>query len=329
MRSFVLEPVDGDALPDFRPGQFLALKLKPPDAPAALLRSYSLAAPSAPASYRIAVKRETAGVGSAYLHDAVHVGDVIEVGAPRGDFTLDVDAAGPVALLSAGVGVTPVLAMLGALARAGSARPVWWLHGARNRCRARRSRPRHASCSPRSPRRGRACATAGPDPTTLPAATTTRSAASTSTRCATRACRAEADFYLCGPSAFLRDLTASLLSWGVAPERVHKEVFGPEPRDDAPDPHAPPGEPGTGPEIAFSRAALTVRWDDRYGSLLELAEACDVPADWSCRTGVCHRCESGLVDGDVDYEPAPLDEPAPGQLLLCCSRPRGPVTIDL
>ena len=140
---------------------------------------------------------------------------------------------------------------------------------------------------------------------------------------------AEADFYLCGPSAFLRDLTAGLLSWGVAPERVHKEVFGPEPRDDAPDPHAPPGEPGTGPEIAFSRAALTVRWDDRYASLLELAEACDVPADWSCRTGVCHRCESGLVDGDVDYEPAPLDEPAPGQLLLCCSRPRGPVTIDL
>jgi ferredoxin len=106
-------------------------------------------------------------------------------------------------------------------------------------------------------------------------------------------------------------------------------VFGPEPREYAPDPHPPPGPPGQGPEVAFSRSALTIAWDDRYGTLLELAEACDVPADWSCRTGVCHRCESGLVDGAVDYDPEPLDDPAPGQALLCCSRPRGPVTIDL
>jgi ferredoxin len=81
--------------------------------------------------------------------------------------------------------------------------------------------------------------------------------------------------------------------------------------------------------VAFSRSALTIAWDDRFGSLLELAEACDVPADWSCRTGVCHRCESGLVDGAVSYDPEPLDDPAPGQVLLCCARPRGPVTIDL
>jgi ferredoxin len=136
-------------------------------------------------------------------------------------------------------------------------------------------------------------------------------------------------YYLCGPSAFLRDLTAALFGSGVAPDRLHREVFGPEPREDAPDPQPPPGPPGRGPEVAFSRAVLTIPWDERCGSLLELAEACDVPADWSCRTGVCHRCESGLVDGAVDYEPEPLDDPAPGQALLCWSRPRGPVTIDL
>jgi ferredoxin len=106
-------------------------------------------------------------------------------------------------------------------------------------------------------------------------------------------------------------------------------VFGPEPRDDAPDPHPPTGPPGRGPEVAFSRSSLTIAWDERYGSLLELAEACDVPTDWSCRTGVCHRCETGLVDGAVAYDPAPLDDPAPGQVLLCCSRPLGSVTIDL
>jgi ferredoxin len=139
----------------------------------------------------------------------------------------------------------------------------------------------------------------------------------------------EAHFYLCGQPAFLRELSAGLLSWGVGPERLHREVFGPEPRDEAPDPHPPPGPPGQGPDVAFSRSGLTLAWDERYGNLLELAEACDAPADWSCRTGVCHRCESGLVHGAVAYEPEPLDDPAPGQVLLCCARPRGPVTIDL
>jgi ferredoxin-NADP reductase len=328
VRSFVLEPVDGEALAGFLPGQFLALKLAPPEAPRALLRSYSLAAPADGRAYRIAVKREAGGLGSAFLHDRVAVGDEIEVGAPRGDFTLDVEATGPVVLLSAGVGVTPVLAMLGALARAPSQRAVWWVHGARSgrehafaaearellaKLPAARSHVRYSR--PGADDRlgldfddvGRIDLEALLDLGVPP----------------------DADFYLCGPAPFLRDLTAALLGWGVAPERLHREVFGPEPRENAPTPHPPPGPPGRGPDIAFNRSALTISWDDRDGSLLELAEACDVPADWSCRTGVCHRCESGLVDGAVDYEPEPLDEPAPGQVLLCCSRPRGPVTIDL
>ncbi len=328
VRSLVLEPVDGDPVADFLPGQFLPLKLEPPHAPAALLRSYSLAAPPSGRRYRIAVKREIGGAGSAFLHDRVAIGDVIGVGAPRGGFTLDVAGTGPLALLSAGVGVTPVLAMLGALAEIGSQRPVWWAHGAR-------SGPEHAFA-----------AEARELLSTLPAA-----------RSHVRYTRPtpedrwgvdfddagridldallelgvprHADFYLCGPAGFLRELSAALLGWGVEPARLHREVFGPEPREDAPAPHPPSGPPGRGPAVAFSRSALTVPWDERYSSLLELAEACDVPASWSCRTGVCHRCESGLVDGTVAYDPEPLDNPAPGQVLLCCARPRGPVTVDL
>jgi ferredoxin-NADP reductase/MOSC domain-containing protein YiiM len=328
VRSFVLEPEDGEALPEALPGQFLALKLEPPEAPAALLRSYSLAAPAGERGYRIGVKREAGGLGSGFLHDRVAVGDAVKVGAPRGAFTLDVDETGPVVLLSAGVGVTPVLAMLGALARTGSERAVWWIHGARNGAEhafasearellamlpAARSHVRYSRPEP-DDRQGLDFNEIGRiDVDALLALGVPR----------------EAEFYLCGPSAFLRELTGALLGWGVEPARLHREVFGPEPREDAPDPHPPPGPPGRGPEIAFSRSALTVSWDERYGSLLELAEACDVPADWSCRTGVCHRCEAGLVDGEVVYDPEPLDAPAPGQALLCCSRPAGPVTIDL
>jgi len=328
VRSLTLEPVDGETLPGFLPGQFVAVKLRPPGAHAAVLRSYSLAAPANGRRYRIAVKREAGGLASGLLHDRVAVGDLLEVGAPRGEFTLDVDASGAVVLLSAGVGVTPVLAMLGALAGSGSDRPVWWIHGARSsaehnfahearelasklpaaRLHVRYSHPQ------RDDRQGLDFDDVGRiDLDSLLGLGVPR----------------DADFYLCGPSGFLRELTGALLGWGVDPTRLHREVFGPEPREDAPAPHPPPGPPGHGAEIAFSRSALTIAWDDRYGSLLELAEACDVPADWSCRTGVCHRCETGLVDGVVDYEPEPLDDPAPGQVLLCCARPQGPVTIDL
>ena len=328
VRSFVLEPEDGEPLPDFLPGQFLPVKLEPPEAPAALLRSYSLAAAPNGRGYRIAVKREPEGPGSAFLHDGVAVADALEVGAPRGDFTLDVDATGPVVLLSAGVGVTPALAMLGALAQTRSERAVCWVHGARSGAEhsfaaearellsqlpAAHSYVRYSRPEPED-RQGLDYDAAGRiDLDALLELGIPR----------------ESEFFLCGPAPFLRDLTAGLLGWGVEPARLHREVFGPEPRDDAPDPHPPPGPPGRGHEVAFSRSALTIAWDERYGSLLELAEACDVPADWSCRTGVCHRCETGLVDGEVDYAPEPLDDPAPGQVLLCSARPRGPVTIDL
>jgi ferredoxin len=123
----------------------------------------------------------------------------------------------------------------------------------------------------------------------------------------------------------------------VAAVRVHTETVGsagpgaPAVGSGRPPraPHAPAGPAGTGPHVAFTRSGLTVRWDDRFGSLLELAEACDVPAGWSCRMGVCHTCECGLVDGEVAYDPRPLTLPAAGDALTCCARPLGDVALEL
>jgi len=111
-----------------------------------------------------------------------------------------------------------------------------------------------------------------------------------------------------------RDFTAGLGGWGVARDRVHTEIFGSGKSltpgvKNAPRrlPHAPAGSPGKGPSISFARAGLTVSWDRKFQSLLELAEACDVPTRWSCRTGVCHTCECGLISGSVKYDPEPLE----------------------
>jgi ferredoxin len=144
------------------------------------------------------------------------------------------------------------------------------------------------------------------------------------------------DFYICGPTAFMSDLTAGLAAWGIAASRIHTEIFGAGPSNTpgvaaSPrrPPHVPAGPPGVGPLVSFARSGINVRWGPAFQSLLELAEACDVPVRWSCRTGVCHTCETGLVVGTVGYRPDPVDAPADGNVLICCSQPDGDIVIDL
>jgi ferredoxin len=147
----------------------------------------------------------------------------------------------------------------------------------------------------------------------------------------------DTDVYICGPAGFMTDVKDALAQMGVAPQRIHVELFsgseaitpgvvGAQIRT----PHVPEHDSDTGPVVSFARSGVAAHWDTaRYGSILELAEACDVPVRWSCRTGVCHTCESGLVSGAVDYGPEPLDEPAEGNLLVCCSQPSRDIVIDL
>jgi ferredoxin-NADP reductase/MOSC domain-containing protein YiiM/ferredoxin len=333
--SFVLESEDHAALPAPLPGQFVALRLCPGQGGAPTVRSYSLSGPPAVGTYRISVKR-TEGIGSRYLIDSTRVADTLEVSAPRGTFTL---AAGilPIVLLSAGIGVTPVLAMLHALASdpASSQREVWWLHGARNgsehpfAAEARdllRGLPRSRSF----------VAYSRPGPGDRVGADYDMAGRLGLASLQRLGVPRLAEFYLCGPPAFLAGLTAELTSWGVAETSIHKEIFGPGerstpgiPSSASKAPHPPAGASGTGPRVSFGRTGLTVPWDGRFQSLLELAEACDVPVRWSCRTGVCHTCECGLVDGSLRYAPEPLDRPAVGNALICCSTPLSEVDLDL
>jgi ferredoxin-NADP reductase len=147
----------------------------------------------------------------------------------------------------------------------------------------------------------------------------------------------EADVYLCGPARFMADMKEALATLGVAAERIHAEIFnGSEPMTPGVvgtatrDPHLPEDDADTGPLVSFARSGIAAHWKaSGYQSILELAEACEVPVRWSCRTGVCHSCESGLVSGAVVYGPEPLEMPAEGNLLVCCSQPIGDVVIDL
>ena len=332
--SLVLVPADGRPLVAAQPGQFVVLRLRPkPDAPP-LLRSYSLSDTPSADHYRVSIKQELNGVASTYLHSHVLLGDVLDVSAPRGVFTLRAGDR-PIVLLSAGVGATPVLAMLHALAAGASPRQVWWLYGARNRDDHPFAQESRGLVQALPHSRSRILySRPGPDDRLgLEFNTTGHLGIPVLDELGVPR---DSDFYLCGPSAFLQDLSAGLGVWGVAGDRVHMEIFGPgesmtpgvaaAPVRPA---HAPTGPAGDGPQVSFARSNLTVRWNEKYQSLLELAEACDVPVRWSCRTGVCHNCESGLVSGAVSYRPDPLDPPAAGDLLICCSQPQEDVVIDL
>ena len=331
--SLVLVPADGEPLPAALPGQFVVLRLPIQSGAPPVLRSYSLSDLPSTEHYRVSIKQEEKGLGSTYLRTRIKPGSKLEVSAPRGSFTLR-SGGEPVVLLSGGVGATPVLAMLHALAAEKSSRPVWWLHGARNRedhpfreesrallqkLKYGRSFIQYSRPGP-ADQRGVDFDAAGHllvsefDKIGVPH---------------------EGQFYLCGPPAFLQELTAGLAAWGVTADHIHTEIFGkldsitPGMKAETHSPHLPAGPAGFGPQVSLARRGLTLPWDARYQSLLELAEACDVPVRWSCRTGVCHTCETALIAGDVEYDPEPLDAPAKGDALICCSRPRGEVILDL
>ena len=328
--SVYLADPGGRAVPPALPGQFLTLRLPAGPEPRPLLRSYSLSGAPGADSYRISVKREPHGRGSQYVHAKVRAGDRLEAAAPRGTFILQ-PGEEPVLLISAGVGATPVLAMLHALT--GTGRDVWWLHGARSRAEEPFAAESRSLLAGLASGHRYVCYSHPGAGDVEGRDYQTRGRLSAPVLAALGIPR-DADAYICGPAAFMAEMSAALADLGIG--RVRTEIFGAAPaqtpgiaRVAAQPPHPPAGEPADGPLVEFARSGLTVHWGPGQTSLLELAEACDVPVRWSCRTGVCHTCETDLLSGTVSYAPDPVEDPADGSALICCSQPRGDLVLDL
>ncbi|GAX57474.1 MOSC and FAD-binding oxidoreductase domain-containing protein [Streptomyces olivochromogenes] len=330
--SIHLAAPDGSRLPAAHAGQYLTLRIREAGRPAPV-RSYSLSSTPDAGRYRISVKHEPHGTASGYLTTRLRPGAILDAAAPRGDFMLD-EGTGPVLLVSAGIGLTPVLSMLHELAAQDSEREIWWIHGAR--------RPQehplaaeahvlltslphtheHVFYSTATPEeRKRAHAVAG---------------RLTKDKLVALSVPADATAFVCGPASFMTDMQHALTAAGIDPSRIHTELFGAMPSinpgltgQEARTPHQPPGPPGTGPLVTFARSGISVPFPDGKPSVLELADACDVPTRWSCRTGVCHTCTTPLLSGDVTYSPTPLEPPPDGHVLICCAQPSTDVVLDM
>ncbi|MBO0818144.1 MAG: MOSC domain-containing protein, partial [Actinobacteria bacterium] len=332
--SIYLTGTDGARLPAARAGQYLTLRIPGAGQPPPV-RSYSLSSAPGAAAYRISVKQEPHGTASGYLCRRLQAGSILDAAAPRGDFVLDAGAGlSPVLLISAGIGLTPVLSMLHELAAARSTRDIWWIHGARR------------------PREHPLATEAHTLVTSLPhahehifysAATAADHGGAgagagrlTKEKLAALAIPASATAYICGPASFMADMQQALAALGIDPARVHTELFGALPSINpgltgqaGGLPHQPSGPPGTGPLVTFARSGISAPYDTGRRSVLELADACNVPTRWSCRTGVCHTCVTPLLNGELTYDPEPLEPPAEGEVLICCAQPRTAIVLDM
>jgi ferredoxin-NADP reductase/MOSC domain-containing protein YiiM len=330
--SIYLAAADGGPLPPARAGQYLTLRVAGAGQPAPV-RSYSLSSAPGADAYRISVKREPHGLVSGYLCSRLREGAVLDVAAPRGEFVLD-DGAGPVVLVSAGIGVTPVLAMLHQLAAQRSGRDIWWLYTTRSPAEHALAAEARGLLAALPHARTHVCYTAAsPEEAARAHATAGRLTAGL---LATFGIPATAAAYVCGPPGFMADMRAALTSLGLPAAGVHTELFAALPAINPglagrarPAPHAPAGTPGPGPLVTFARSGLSVPYDPARGSVLDFADACDVPTRWSCRAGVCHTCSTPMLSGDVSYSPEPLEPPPSGEILLCCARPRSALVLDM
>lgn len=333
VRSFELGTEDGAFLPEFLPGQHIAVKLQTAASSVSITRMYSLCGRTSSPTYRIGVKREPMGVASSYLHQSVQAGDVLEVSAPRGTFVL-IENSNPLVLLSGGVGITPMLAMLHSAVSNLSRMPreIWWIHSARNsthypfakevselitgipqvhfaRIFSRPGRDEHQRRDFEEP--------GHLDTPMLEKLGVPKSG----------------EFYLCGPGGYLASLSELLLAWGIENTRVHIEAFGPSAvltrQSLHPKPHPPEDAGESGPLVSFVKSGVAFHWSPRFHNLLEAAEASDVPVRWSCHSGVCHNCESGVISGGWSYSPEPIDPPTADRALICCASPTSDIELDL
>lgn len=334
--SLELAGIDGQRVAQARPGQYVVLRLRLSQNAVPFYRSYSLSGPHTTASYRISVKIERNGRAGSFLRDRIRTGDVLDVSAPRGTFVLQ-PGDSPVVFVSGGIGATPVLAMLHALSAAGSPRQVLWVHSARDGEHHAFAAEAQRLVSALAHGRSYVCFSR-PQPRDRVGENCDVTGHLSQADLSELSISKQSDVYICGPARFTDDMRSALAEIGVPKNQIHTETFS----GDAPlnpgivsvtgpvAPHAPKDDANTGPLVSFSRSGVVTHWDPRmYRSILELAEVCDVPVRWSCRSGVCHNCESGLVSGSVTYGPDPLDMPATGNVLICCSVPQGDVVIDI
>ena len=341
--SFHLQPVDGAALPAFRPGQFLTFTLDVaapgPDgamATRSVTRCYSLSDAPDPTHYRVTIKRVPAppdhpeypaGLASNRFHDRVQVGDVLQVKAPGGNFFIDPDPNVSVVLIAGGIGITPMMSMLRWCAAVQPQRPVHLYYGVRHG-REQAFKLELEALAAAHPAFRLNVVYSCPDPTDLVGRDVQHAGRIDVALLQRTLPPGRHPFYVCGPPGLMQSLVPALADWGVPIADIHFEAFGPAtvrlPGAAAADGTAQV----TDVDIRFTRSGRTLVWDGQDATLLDFAERHGVAVESGCRSGGCGSCETRVLAGSVSYASPPDHAPAAGHCLLCVGRPASPLVLE-
>jgi len=326
IRSFELESADGKGLLDWQAGQYLPIRID--DGDGSVIRTYTISSAPLDRRLRISVKLEDEGRVSRFLHSRISVGDVLEARAPTGEFVIDTEASRPAVLLSAGVGVTPMIAMLRQIALDGfrirRTRPVWFFHAARST--AERAFFEEALQTAQCAGGALTVVSVIEQPGETDAIGETHHAEG---RLSVEMLKQvlpfdDYEFFLCGPPGFMRSLYKGLRDLNVADARIHFEAFGPATVERRPDVamHAEPlAAIADTAVVQFEESGFEQRWTRADGSLLEFAEAHGLSPEYGCRNGVCGSCAARVLEGGISYASKPAASVNDGCALLCVARP--------
>jgi ferredoxin-NADP reductase/predicted pyridoxine 5'-phosphate oxidase superfamily flavin-nucleotide-binding protein len=325
IRSFHLEPADGDGLIAHVAGQHLPIRVAAGPNGEAVQRTYTISTAPSDDGYRISVKRE--GLVSTYLHDSLAVGAVIEAHAPQGAFTLDAQERRPVVLIAGGVGVTPMLSMLRHIVYEGlrirRIRPTYFFQAARTF--GERAFDREVDKLAAAAKGAVRVVRALKEPASPDAKGADHIGHVDMSLLKRILPFDDHDFYLCGPPAFMQAIYDGLRGLSVLDARIHAEAFGPASLTRKPDrdaPAIPLGIPASSPTpVAFAASGKEARWKPGAGSLLDFAEERGLAPAYSCRLGNCGSCRTKIIEGAVAYESAPSFRPDEGEALICCATP--------
>jgi ferredoxin-NADP reductase len=333
--SFHLEPVDGAALPPFKPGQFLTFSLKV-SGEHAIIRCYSLSDRPDTGRYRITVKRLPAppgrsdvppGVASSHFHDRVHEGDVLRVRAPSGRFCIDPDPDVPVVLVAGGIGITPLLSMLRWCLAEQPGRTVHLYYGVRGGDEHAFRQPLEALARSH-PRFHLNVIYSRPGPNDVLGRDYHHAGHVDAGLLRRTLPEGRHQFYVCGPAALMESLIPALSRSGVPERDIHHEAFGPASVPAARARQALRPGIATPLEVRFRRSGRTLAWDGQDKNLLEFAERNGVRIPSGCRAGSCGSCETKLVSGTVHYAQVPDHEVAANHCLLCVGTPASALVLE-
>jgi ferredoxin-NADP reductase len=334
--SFYLKPHDGRPLPAFEPGQFLTFDLQIPDQAKRIVRCYSLSDSPSGDHYRVTIKRvpppaekpdAPSGLVSSFFHDVVAQGDILDVKAPAGQFTIDLGSSRPVVLIAGGVGLTPVYSMLKAMHAANPSREVWLFYGVTS---GEDEIFKQDLEEIRASRLGdRLCVNySAPTAADVEGVDYQHRGRISVEVLKQHLPSSNYEFYVCGPPAMMESIAQGLAAWGVPEGNIHSEAFGPA--SVKPKPAASPAsvDAGSAYAVRFARSDRSAPWNGGAGSLLDFAEQLGVAVSSGCRAGNCGTCAVALRSGQVTYSRQPGCEVEKGSCLLCITVPASEVVLD-